>query len=81
MAAGVPVLVTDGTPWSRAGAHDAGWCVPWSAYADTLAEVLQRPGEELAAMGARGRTWMAEEFSWAGAGRLLLTFYEHLGHE
>jgi glycosyltransferase involved in cell wall biosynthesis len=81
MAAGVPVLVTDGTPWSRARAREAGWCVPWSGYADTLADALQRPPGELAAMGRRGRAWMAEDFSWASAGKLLLTFYEHLGHE
>jgi glycosyltransferase involved in cell wall biosynthesis len=80
MAAGVPVLVTDGTPWTRARTQDAGWCVPWADYAGTLAGALQRPAGELAAMGRRGRAWMAEDFSWANAGRLLLTFYQHLVH-
>ncbi len=80
LAAGVPALVTDTTPWRGLAAHEAGGCVPWTNYADTLGAVLARPSAELAAMGARGRAWMAQEFSWERAARLLLEFYARLAH-
>jgi glycosyltransferase involved in cell wall biosynthesis len=78
LAAGVPALVTDTTPWRGLAAHEAGWCVPWTDYAATLDATLLRPAGDLSTMGARGRAWMAREFSWERAGRLLLEFYTHL---
>lgn len=78
MAAGVPVLVTDSTPWRGVGGRHAGWCVPWEDYARTLRESLQRSPAELAAMGERGRAWMAGDFSWEQSARRLLDFYRQL---
>ena len=80
LAAGVPALVTDTTPWRELAAHGAGWCVPWADYAAALQSALARPAAELSAMGAAGRTWAERDFSWAGAARQLHAFYRQLIH-
>jgi glycosyltransferase involved in cell wall biosynthesis len=81
LAAGVPALVTDTTPWSGLAANGSGWCGPWENYAKMLAAALATPPAELAAMGARGREWAAREFSWSRAATLLVEFYRHLRDE
>ena len=78
LAAGVPALVTDTTPWSGLAAHGCGWCGPWASYGAGLATALSTPPEELAAMGRRGREWAARDFSWVRAAALLNEFYRHL---
>lgn len=80
LAAGVPALVTNTTPWSGLQANACGWCVPWDHYAATLATALATPPAELAAMGRRGRDWAAREFSWDHAAGLLIEFYRQLCH-
>ena len=32
-------------------------------------------------MGARGRIWAAQQFTWERSGRLLLDFYQRLRHD
>ena len=81
LAAGVPALVTDTTPWQGLAATGSGWCVPWEQCGPTLANALATPPAELAAMGARGRTWVGREFSWERAAQLLSHFYRHLHDE
>lgn len=81
LAAGVPALVTDTTPWSGLAAQGCGWCGPWENYGRTLATALAAPPAELAAMGRRGRDWTAREFSWGRAAGLLNEFYRHLRDE
>jgi glycosyltransferase involved in cell wall biosynthesis len=81
LAAGVPALVTDTTPWSGLAANGCGWCVPWDNYGATLATALATPAAELGAMGRRGRDWAAREFSWARVAGLLVEFYRHLRDE
>ncbi|MEJ1971727.1 MAG: glycosyltransferase [Lacunisphaera sp.] len=80
LAAGVPALVTDATPWSGLSAQDAGWCVAWERYAATLATALATGPETLAAMGRRGREWVARDYSWARSAHRLHEFYQHLIH-
>jgi len=81
LAAGVPALVTDTTPWAGLTANGCGWCGPWSDYGAALATTIATPAEELAAMGRRGREWMARDYSWACAAGLLNEFYRHLRDE
>ena len=81
LAAGVPTLVTDTTPWSGLAAQGCGWCVPWEKFGPALAAALTTPADELSAMGRRGRDWAAREFSWERAARLLQEFYHHLRDE
>jgi glycosyltransferase involved in cell wall biosynthesis len=78
LAAGVPALVTDTTPWSQLTAQGAGWCVPWDHYGAALTTALATPPEELAAVGGRGRAWVEVDFSWTRVARLLHAFYATL---
>lgn len=81
LAAGVPALVTETTPWTGLAQHGCGWCAPWENYGAALATALATPSAELAAMGRRGRDWTARDFSWARAAGLLNEFYRHLRDE
>ena len=78
LAAGLPALVTDTTPWRDLATREAGWCVPWENFGPALAHALATAPGELATMGARGRAWMGRDFSWESAARLLNSFYRHL---
>ncbi len=81
LAAGVPALVTDTTPWQSLAAQDCGWCVPWEKFGVTLDAALAARRDNLEAMGARGRAWAGREFSWERAAKLLSDFYQHLHDE
>ncbi len=80
LAAGVPVIATEGTPWSGLKARQAGWWVPQNV--SSLTECLQRAmrmsAPELDSMGANGRHWMASEFSWNSVGAKFVETYEWL---
>ncbi|MFZ5495222.1 MAG: glycosyltransferase [Verrucomicrobiota bacterium] len=80
LAAGVPALVTDTTPWQGLAAAQAGWCVPWARFGGTLARALATPAADLAAAGRNGRAWMERDFSWDRAAALLRDFYAGLRH-
>jgi glycosyltransferase involved in cell wall biosynthesis len=81
LAAGVPALVTDATPWQGLVREECGWCVPWKAFAAILDTALAISPGELQARGRRGRAWVEQEFSWEKAARLLQQFYAHLRDE
>lgn len=78
LAAGVPAVVTDKTPWHDLATHAAGWCVPWERWPATLATALQESSTALAARGQRGRSWVARDFTWENSARQLLEFYPTL---
>lgn len=80
LAAGVPALVTNTTPWRGLAEAQAGWCVPWSAYGPQLAQALAAGPEALAVLGARGCDWMRRDFSWERSAELLRGFYDSLAH-
>jgi len=81
LAAGVPALVTDTTPWQGLATHDCGWCVPWEDFGRTLSQALATRQGTLEVMGAQGRTWTEQEFSWDCSAKLLRDFYYQLSHE
>jgi len=66
LAHGVPVITTQGAPWERLRDEGCGWWTGISAegLAVALTEATRLGADELAAMGERGRRWMAREFSW-----------------
>lgn len=78
LAAGVPALVTDKTPWQELAARDAGWCVPWETWPATIAAALAENPTALAHRGRNGRAWVEWAFTWEGSARLLLDFYRSL---
>jgi glycosyltransferase involved in cell wall biosynthesis len=81
LAAGTPVITTEATPWVGLGDSGAGWCVTPTnnGIREALDQALQCPSAVLTEMGSRGRTWMAEEFSWPAAGRRFREVLEYMG--
>ncbi len=77
LARGTPVVTTTGTPWSRVEAEICGWCsapnIP--ALTEALDQALAMRPEDLAAMGARGRSWMQKEFSWRSVADQMMEVY------
>jgi glycosyltransferase involved in cell wall biosynthesis len=66
LAAELPVISTKGAPWAGLEIQGCGWWIdhgpePLAAALDTA---LRLPPETRAAMGARGRAWMARDFAW-----------------
>ncbi len=78
LAAGIPALVTDQTPWRELGARTAGWCEPWPAWTQVLPRALGESADSLRARGLAGRRWVAADFTWRRAAERLVEFYAHL---
>jgi len=78
MAAGVPALVTDSTPWTRLNSENRGWCVPWADFHRTLQVAMADSPARLFERGQRARAWVLQEFSWEKSARKLADFYEQL---
>lgn len=78
MAWGVPVLVTDSTPWAEVSRHRAGWCVPWTDYPGALQTALGESIDQLEQRGARARDWVLSRYSWDEVARPLHVFYRRL---
>lgn len=66
LASGIPAISTKGAPWQGLETECCGWWVDHGpdAMAAALDKALSLPDLERAAMGARGRTWMARDFGW-----------------
>ena len=66
LAQGTPVISTKGAPWQGLEIERCGWWINHGPdiMAATLREALTTPPDGLAAMGARGRDWMARDFGW-----------------
>lgn len=66
LARAVPVVTTTGTPWGPVVGHNCGWCVSpdVSGIIRGLTYALNASDEERSQMGANGRAWMQEAFSW-----------------
>lgn len=78
MAHGLPVLVTDSTPWRGVNTDNRGWCVPWSDYAVALRQATAESPAALHRRGARAREWVLREYSWDQSARTLAEFYTAL---
>lgn len=66
LAHGLPVVTTTGTPWRVLETQGCGWWV--APETDTLSAALREatalPDTRLAAMGATGRSWVADHLHW-----------------
>jgi len=80
MAWGVPVLVTDSTPWAELSEQNAGWCVPWENYGSALRQAIAESSDRLEQRGARARDWVLARYSWEQAARPLAEFYDRLAN-
>ena len=77
LSCGTPVIASYGSPWPGLETHKCGWWLPIGSepLADQLEDTLAMPVDELRAMGARGKAWMARDYTWQGVGRQLLEGY------
>jgi glycosyltransferase involved in cell wall biosynthesis len=80
MAWGVPVLVTDSTPWTELAEQNAGWCVPWENYGPALRQAIAESTDRLEQRGARARDWVLARYSWEQTARPLVEFYDRLAN-
>lgn len=82
LAHGLPVVTTQGTPWSGLTRERCGWWVPTSV--DGLAQGIQEAcalsPEDLNSMGERGRVWMEREFGWDQVAVRMKITYQSLIH-
>ena len=77
LAAGVPVIATKGAPWAGLKPERCGWWIdhgvePMAAALRTATGLSLR---ERQAMGARGREWMARDYSWKRIASDMLDVY------
>lgn len=75
---GVPVLVTNTTPWEQINREGCGWCVPWPQFPEALRNATRESKSAMRARGIRGREWVQREFSWTESARRLTEFYQTL---
>jgi glycosyltransferase involved in cell wall biosynthesis len=80
LAAGIPAISTKGAPWSGLEAEGCGWWIDHGVepLAAALANATAMPVEALRAMGAKGRAWMARDFSWNRVARDMIEAYQWL---
>jgi glycosyltransferase involved in cell wall biosynthesis len=80
LAAGTPVLSSKGAPWAGLKDNQCGWWIDQgqASLAAALSEATLLPSDTLHAMGARGRTWMTRDYSWAAKARDMLDVYSWL---
>jgi glycosyltransferase involved in cell wall biosynthesis len=80
LAYGLPVIATTGTPWQELPRRGCGWWVgpDPESLAGALAQAMGTSFEERRAMGAVGRTFAQEKFSWDGIGASTMVLYEWL---
>ena len=77
LARAVPVLTTTRTPWGPVVGHQCGWCVdpdPKSLFKG-LKQAFNVSDEERRRMGAKGRAWMEESFSWTAVAHQMAATY------
>jgi glycosyltransferase involved in cell wall biosynthesis len=80
LAAEVPVIVTKGAPWRKLKDEDCGWWIDHGVepLAAALSQATSLPREQLEVMGARGRAWMAREYSWVRTAHNVSEIYSWL---
>ncbi len=78
LAAGVPALVTDTTPWTALNLDHRGWCVPWADFHRTLEAAMAEGPDRLSERGQRARSWVLREYSWEKSAGELTAFYRQL---
>jgi glycosyltransferase involved in cell wall biosynthesis len=80
LAAGTPVIASQGTPWKRVEAMDCGLWVSNEpeCLRQAISDIRLKP---LTLMGERGRQWMKKEFTWESVGRQMNQLYASLKGE
>jgi glycosyltransferase involved in cell wall biosynthesis len=77
LARGVPVITTEGAPWSSLHAEACGWWIRVgdAPLAAALEDAFSRPPDELRAMGERGMRFARAHFTWETVTASMLDLY------
>lgn len=80
LAVGVPVITTTGTPWQELNSHHCGWWIDLSVdeLVKALTEAIQLSGDQLQAMGQRGRALIIQKYAINRVAGELLQQYHSL---
>jgi glycosyltransferase involved in cell wall biosynthesis len=80
LASGTPAIVTHGAPWEGLDREGAGWWIGhgMDSISAALSVAMSLRIDELAAMGAAGRSWMVRDFSWQSIGTRMHATYRWL---
>lgn len=80
LAYGLPVIATTGTPWQELRRRGCGWWVgpDPKSLAGALTQAMGSSFDERRAMGAVGRAYAQEQFSWDGIAASTMALYEWL---
>jgi glycosyltransferase involved in cell wall biosynthesis len=80
LAAGTPVITTRGAPWDGLETRDCGWWtrIDSESIASALADATSLSDRELAAMGGRGRAWVAQAFGWESIADRMMEVYRSI---
>jgi glycosyltransferase involved in cell wall biosynthesis len=78
LAAGVPVVTTQGTPWAELPERGCGWWVPVGAEGITMAlrEAMAMTDEMRREMGLRGKVLIGEKYTWPVIAKQMSEVYE-----
>jgi len=83
LAAGTPVISSKGAPWARLAEEECGWWIDHGV--EPLVAAMDRamvmPSRALKEMGAKGRAWMARDFSWDSVASDMIAVYRWLAQE
>lgn len=77
LACGLPVVTTTGTPWSQIPVCGCGWRVAPTVedLAGALRDATSSDAATLINMGAKGRDYVAAEFSWSAIANRMTALY------
>jgi glycosyltransferase involved in cell wall biosynthesis len=81
LAHGLPVIATQGSPWSGLLDNACGWWpeISSASIANALRAATSLDPSELRLMGTRGLVWVQNDFSWDKCARLMADLYQSLG--
>jgi len=80
LSSGTPVITTKGAPWGELQSKGAGWWVDANieSLSNCMMDALHLSSSDLEGMGACGREWMKNEFSWDEVGEKMSSTYQWL---
>ena len=77
---GVPVLCTEGSPWSELNTASCGWYVPHAdeSIQQVLLEVFKKNSNDLFQMGLNGQMLIQRKYTWNLAAKKMAEAYKWL---
>lgn len=77
LAAGLPVITTNGTPWEQLEQNQIGWWVApdLEPLTNAIIDACCMPEEQRLMMGRRAAEWATHQFRWDGIASQMLEFY------